>query len=502
MHQHTNVAEEGEMEVPLSRIIEQAGGRHHESERLALVGESTALTYRGAAARMWRLGRALRRLGVGPGDRVAFLSGNSVDYLLLFAAVSALGAALAPLSSRWAVGEAAEAVTYLSPRVLITSPGYLATASAAVVAGSPTSLAVLDGTPGGNDGVAGYPGGVHDLSALAREEDSDPFPVADDPDAPVWLAFTGGTTGQMKACVIDAGTFSENILFCALQFGFGRGDVTLACGSYAHMLPLYFSLMQLYCVGTVVVLGEVDAPRVLRAIEQHRVSWLAAVPTIYGDLVRAQPTVRADLNSLRFVISAGSPLHTEAKRRLTETLTPNLFEHYGATETGWTTLLEPRDQHRKHRCVGQPMLGVDVEVVRPDGRPCAVDEVGLVRKRGLVLMREYFDRPESTAEVVGKGGWATAGDLGRLDAEGYLYLVDRQKDMIISGGVNVYPGEVEEVLLRVPGTEEVAVIGVPHERWGEAVHAVVALRAGTNPADWERSAQAREPYWSDAEGTI
>ena len=340
----------------------------------------------------------------------------------------------------------------------------------------------------------------------------------------------------MKACSVRTDTFTENILFCSLQFGFGRGDVTLACGSYGHMLPLYFSLMQLYCLGTVVVLGAFDAPSVLRAIETHGVTWLAAVPTIYGDLVRAQPDVDADLSSLRFYISAGSPLLTTAKQRALATLGPNLYEYYGATETGWTTLLEPRDRQRKQRCVGQPMAGVDVEVVRPDGTRCAVDEVGLVRKRGLILMTEYVDRPDLTGEVLGADGWATAGDLGRFDAEGYLYLVDRAKDMIISGGVNVYPVEVEETLLTVPGTDEVAVIGVPHERWGEAVHAVATLRPGVDPVDWEHRARAavettlaaykrpktyavvdalprthsgkilkrelRAPFWTDAEAAI
>lgn len=509
--------------VPLCRIIEQTGSRHHESDRLALVGDSTALTYRQAAARMWQLGRALRRLGVVPGDRVAMLAANSADYLLLFAAISGLGAAVAPLSGRWTAGEVGDAMDYLRPRVLIASPEYRSTAAPA--AGN-VPLAVLGGEPDG----------AHDLDALAHAEPAEPFPAADDPSAPIWLAFTGGTTGQMKACVVDAGTFAENILFCSLQFGFGRGDVTLACGSYAHMLPLYFSLMQLYCVGTVVVLGEFEPSRVLRAIERNGVNWLAAVPTIYGDLVRAQQDAGADLSNLRFLISAGSPLHTEAKRRVMDTLSPNLFEYYGATETGWTTLLEPRDQERKQRCVGQPMLGVDVQVVRPDGTPCPAREVGLVRKRGLVLMREYFERPELTGEVIDADGWATAGDLGMLDEEGYLYLVDRQKDVIISGGVNVYPGEIEEVLLRVPGTDEAAVIGVPHERWGEAVHALAVLSAGTDPSGWRQRAREaadaelaaykrpksyeltdalprshsgkilirtlREPYWAESDGSI
>ncbi|MCE3554662.1 AMP-binding protein [Pseudonocardia sp. RS11V-5] len=465
--------------VPLARILEQTARRHHEADKPALVGPTTSWTYRETADRMWRLARALRELGAGPGDRVAVLASNSADYLVLFAAVSALGAATVPMSPRWTAAEVAGAVAYVRPAVLVASAEHVTVAAAAVseLAGAEGAeaplLTVLDG----------------DLVDRAARAGAVPFPVPDDPEAPIWLAFTGGTTGTMKACVVDAGTFTENILFCSLQFGFGREDVTLACGSYGHMLPLYFSLMQLYCGGTVVVLGEFDARAVLPALERHGVTWLAAVPTIYGDLVRAQPEVRADLSTLRFCISAGSPLLTEAKQRLLDVLTPNLYEYYGATETGWTTLLEPRDQLRKHRCVGQPMSGVDLQVVREDGTPCEVGEIGLVRKRGLVLMREYLDHPELTSEIIGAAGWATAGDLGRLDEEGYLYLVDRQKDMIISGGVNVYPNEIEEVLLAVPGTEEVAVVGIPHERWGEAVHAVAVLASGTDAEDWEGRAR-------------
>lgn len=455
--------------VPLARILEQTARRHHEADKPALVGASTSYTYREAADRMWQIARALRGRGVGPGDRVAVLSANSADYLILFAAISALGAATVTMSPRWTPGEVADAVSYVRPVLVVASADH-----ADVAGRSGARVAVLDG----------------DLGDLAAASSAEPFPVPDDPDAPVWLSFTGGTTGTMKACVVDAGTFTENILFCSLQFGFGRDDVTLACGSYGHMLPLYFSLMQFYCAGTVVVLGDFDARAVLPAMERHAVTWLAAVPTVYGDLVRAQPEVGADLSALRFCISAGSPLLSEAKQRLLNVLTPNLYEYYGATETGWTTLLEPRDQLRKQRCVGQPMAGVDVQVVREDGTPCAPGEVGLVRKRGLVLMREYFDHPELTAEIVSADGWATAGDMGRFDDEGYLYLVDRRKDMIISGGVNVYPNEIEEALLAVDGTDEIAVVGIPHERWGEAVHAVAVLAAGTDPEDWERRARA------------
>jgi acyl-CoA synthetase (AMP-forming)/AMP-acid ligase II len=297
--------------------VEQTARRHHEAASPALVGTAGSYSYREAADRMWRLARALRELGVGPGDRVAILAANSPDYLLLFAAISALGAATVPMSPRWTATEVADAVAYVRPAVLVTSAAHAAVAQQA----APARLAVLD--------------------------------LADDPEAPVWLAFTGGTTGTMKACVVDAATFTENILFCSLQFGFGREDVTLACGSYGHMLPLYFSLLQ----------------------------------------------------------------------------------------------------------------------------------------RGLVLMREYLDHPELTSEIISADGWATAGDMGRLDEEGYLYLVDRKKDMIISGGVNVYPNEIEEILLAVPGADEVAVIGIPHERWGEAVHAVVVLTPGTDPQDWQSRAR-------------
>jgi acyl-CoA synthetase (AMP-forming)/AMP-acid ligase II len=154
-----------------------------------------------------------------------------------------------------------------------------------------------------------------------------------------------------------------------------------------------------------------------------------------------------------------------------------LFEFYGATEAGTITALRPEDQRRKTRCVGKPVLGAEVKVVGTDGDPVARGEVGEIFLKTPSIFEGYFNAPEKTAAAF-RGGWCTLGDLGRLDDEGYLYIVDRLKDVIKSGGVNIYPSEIEEVILTHPDVLEAAVIGVPDERWGEAVHAIVVVRAG------------------------
>ena len=227
----------------------------------------------------------------------------------------------------------------------------------------------------------------------------------------------------------------------------------LIAGPLHHGLGFGFALQQLYVGGKVVVLPQFDAARVLRAIAAERVTVLPAAPAMLNMILDALAATPTDVSSLRSVISAGSPLMTATKERLLAAFPGlDLYEHYGATEAGFFTVLRPEDQLRKNRSCGFAFFGSEVRVTRDDGTDAADGEIGLVRKRGLVQGGGYFGNAAATTEMF-QDGWATVGDLGFLDDEGYLHLVDREKDMIVSGGVNIYPGEIEDSDCRTAGRE-------------------------------------------------
>ena len=243
--------------------------------------------------------------------------------------------------------------------------------------------------------------------------------------------------------------------------------------------------------GTVVMLREFDASELLRTVERERVTFIPMVPTMFEMLLEVADKESFDLGSLRRLMSAGSPLLTATKERLLEFLPGvELFELYGSTEAGFFSILKPQDQLRKTRSAGLPYFGCELRILDPSGRDVPTGEVGQIYKRGTGLGARYYKNPEATEEQF-HDEWITSGDLGRFDDEGYLYVVDRAKDMIISGGLNVYPTEIEDVLLTHPDVVEVAVIGVPDAKWGEIVTAVVVLRDGEAAPDTELDALCR-----------
>ncbi|HVW40016.1 MAG TPA: class I adenylate-forming enzyme family protein [Amycolatopsis sp.] len=469
--------------ISLAQMVEHLANRHHESGKAALIYEGESLTYRDVRAAMRAYIQVLSAHGVTKGSRVLALMGNRVEYPILFAALSALDASLSPANVRFVAPEVADAVDYIRPAIFVTDREHEGTARQALRTLPPKNrprLLVLNGR-----NVAEH----EDLTGQVAQADGVPPTGRSDPDACAYLAFTGGTTGVRKAAVIPAGNFYQTILWLAVHLRINSDDTTLTCGSFSHTMPFYYSIAQLYCGGTVVVLPRFAGRAVLDTIARHEITWFAAVPTMYHDILDvAADFPKTGLRSLRRYVSSGAPLLTATKNRLAQVLGPNLYEYYGATELGWVSTLEPRDQLRKTRCVGLPMPGTELKIVGDDHVHCGNGEVGTIFTRGNILMKEYFERPQETREVF-DGDWATAGDVGYLDDEGYLHLVDRKKDLIVSGGINIYPVEIEEVLLGVPGLDEVACIGVPDARWGESVLAVCVIGNGVDSPAWEQEAR-------------
>ncbi|WP_162942107.1 class I adenylate-forming enzyme family protein [Desertimonas flava] len=447
--------------------VADLAGRHarrfHRRDAEAVVCGSDRRTWRELDRRVRGLADGLIRRGVEPDDVIAVFSSNRVEFFEIVLATATIGAVVAPQSFRSSLAELEHGIDATGAKVLIAeSTGDLAGRTAAIAASRP-QLDVLD------------------LEACERLIARGDPTVERTPPAEgnaFWLALTGGTTGPPKLVRVPHRVIVQMWLYMVIEFEIGARDTMLVAGPLHHGLGFGFALQQLYVGGRVVVLPHFDARGVLAAIESSRATVLPAAPTMLTLMLDAWDEHPTDLSSLRTVISAGSSLPVATKQRLA-TVAPKvaLYEHYGATEAGFFTVLGPEDAMRKPRSCGEAFFGTTVTVLRDDGSAADVGEVGHVAKRGLVQGGGYVRNVAATAKMF-RDGWASVGDLGYVDEEGYVFLVDRSDDMIVSGGVNVYPAEIEAAIEELAGVSAVAVIGVPDERWGELVKAFVVVRPG------------------------
>jgi acyl-CoA synthetase (AMP-forming)/AMP-acid ligase II len=439
--------------------------RWPDRDREAVVAGGSRLTWRQLDERVTRLTDALARRGVRPGDRVAIYLRNGTEYFEIVLALAAIGAPVVPVSFRSTAVELVAALDASGVRLLLA--GDDPDMRDRVVAAAGLRAAPTDVVSLGPE--------YAQLIAGGRGSEAVPRPSEDEP---VWFALTGGTTGAPKLVRVPHRVLVQMWLFMAVELGIGRDDVMLLPGPLYHGLGFGFALQQLYVGGRVVVMPSFDPAEALRLIEAESVTVLPAVPTMLTMMLAAPELPASDTSSLRLILSSGSSLLTPTKERLLAAFPhARLFESYGATEAGFFTVLRPEDQFRKVRSCGLPFFGSDVRVLDSAGGDAAPGEVGLVYKRGLIEGGGYAEDEQATAAMF-RDGWCTAGDLGYLDDEGYLYLVDRARDMIVTGGVNVFPAEIEEVIAAVPGVHEVAVIGVPEETWGESIKAFVVPAPG------------------------
>jgi len=430
------------------------------ANRVAMVSGDVRLTYAETWSRCCRLAGALTQLGVPPGERVAILALNSHQYLEVYLAVPASGRVVVPLNTRHAEAELRYALEDSGTRVLITDrdPGALAHTVERVIS---------------------LPDEYESLLATAPEAE---LGMGLTEDTLAGLFYTGGTTGASKGVMLSHRNLMANTTNWLIATQQGPED------SYLVMAPLFHAAGSLAVLATVwiggcqVIIPGFDAAAALDAIAAEQVTMSLGVPTMIAALAEEQLVRPRQVRSLRSLSHGGSPIATEVVRRAHAAF-PNaeLIHAYGATETApLVTLLRHEEQlvdSDLARSCGQAVAGVDVRVVDPSGHELPPGEIGEVVVRGPNVMQGYWNKPEQTAEAL-RHGWYYTGDLGAMHAQGYIVLVDRAKDMIISGGENVYSTEVEEVLYQYPAILEAAVFGVPDARWGEAVYAVVVPRPG------------------------
>jgi fatty-acyl-CoA synthase len=430
--------------------------------RTALIHGDTSVDYATLYARTTRLAHALRERGVRRGDRVAHLGPNHPSYLETLFAAGTLGAVFVPLNTRLAGPEIAYQLADSGAKALVYAPSH-----AGLVAGLPGHTDVRTYLETG----AAY----EEALAAASDEPIDTPVTADDT---CLIMYTSGTTGRPKGAMLTHGNITWNALNVLVDTDLIADERALVSAPLFHTAGLnMMTLPVLLKGGTCVLVGAFDPAGVLDLIERHRITFMFGVPTMFEQMARHPRWPAADLSSLRILTCGGSPVPTPLiaayqERGLT------FLQGYGMTEAAPGTLfLDAEHAVSKAGSAGVPHFFSDVRVVRPDLAPVEVGETGEVVVRGPHVMPGYWGLPEETAASFADG-WFRSGDAARVDEDGYVFIVDRIKDMIISGGENIYPAEVEDLLLGHPDIAECAVIGVPDDKWGEVARAVVVPREG------------------------
>jgi len=459
----------------------------------AIISPHGHRTFKTLNANTNRLARALRRKGLQAGDAIALLSTNRPEFAEVMAASQRAGLRLTPINWHLTADEAGYIVADCEARALVADTRFAATAAGAIAQAPAAGIRLAVG--GAIDGFERY-------DDLVLAEDGRDL---DDPVLGTTMLYTSGTTGRPKgvhrprsasAAAVSAAGAAQSLLASVRAAGSGP-TMHLCTGPLYHAAPLAFSLATPLAQGMgVVMMDGWDAEETLRLIQRHRITHSHMVPTMFHRLLSLPPDVRAgyDVSSLRFVLHGAAPCPVAVKRGIIEWWGPVVYEYYAATEGGGT-FVTSEEWLSRPGTVGKPASPELINILDEAGAEAPVGAVGTIYiKAPDGAPFSYYHDPAKTASAY-RDDYFTLGDVGYLDADGYLYLTDRSVNLIISGGVNIYPAEIEAVLITHPAVGDVAVIGVPNAEWGEEVKAVVEPQPGvqaTSPLATELIAWCRD----------
>jgi fatty-acyl-CoA synthase len=445
-------------------------------DKLGARDSRRAMTFRQWNERACRLANALTGLGLAKGDRVALLAYNCVEWMEVYVALAKAGLVAVPLNFRLVGPEIRYIAEHCSARALIVQNDLVER-----VEGLRGSLDIPekawihigDRTP---SGWSGYE------SLIARAPDTEPRAAVQPLDT--WaLMYTSGTTGKPKGAIRNHQGSALISLVTALDMGLAASDTGLLVMPMCHANSLYFSFTFTYLGATCVIddRKSFDPEGLLATMASQHVTFTSLVPTHYIMALALPEAVKAryDVSRVRKLMISSAPARKDTKLAILEYFrNSQLYELYGSTEAGWVTLLRPDEQIEHLGSVGREWTGSGpVRMLDGHGQEVPDGEIGELFSCTPYAFDGYLNDPAKTAEAL-RGDYCSVGDMARRDERGYIYLVDRKSNMIISGGENVYPSEIEGILGKYPGVQDVAVVGLPHEKWGEVVHAVIVLRAG------------------------
>jgi len=463
------------MGLNLASIVTESAARVPDNPAVRLGG--TALTYAELDERSARLATLLREQGLEPGDRVGVMLPNVLEFPVAYYGALRAGCVVVPMNVLLKRREIAFYLEDSGSKLLLAWHGFgaeardgAADAGVELIEVEPASFAAL---------------------LTAREPTPGLVDTAEDDTAVI--LYTSGTTGKPKGAELThANLFRNADVSSRTTSEIAAGDVVFGG------LPLFHSFGQTVSMNASLMVGacltlvpKFDPAEALETMQRDRVTHFYGVPTMYGALLHHPDRESYDTSTLRTCITGGASMPVEVLRGFEEAFGAIVLEGYGLSETSPVSSSNHPDRERKPGSIGTPLEGVEMRVVDEDDNEVAQGEVGEIVIRGHNIMKGYWQRPEATEEAM-RGGWFHSGDMARVDEEGYFYIVDRKKDLIIRGGYNVYPREVEEVLYEHPKIREAAVVGVPHDQWGEEIGAAVVLHDGEQLDPAEVSAYVKE----------
>jgi long-chain acyl-CoA synthetase len=434
----------------------------HDADRPALISRGRVTTYGTLRDQLARMRGALAARGIAPGDRVAILAANNWYFVSAYLAVLGAGAIAVPLNPQSPPAEVERELAATGAKLALVSPSGRKAAEA------------VD-----RDALPGYEGVVDVADLLA----ADPAPIVDRAaDDVAVLLFTSGTAGAPRPAMLTHGNLSANLdqVLANPARPHGVDDVALAVLPLFHVFGLNAVLgLTLRVGGTVVLVERFDPHSTLAAVAEHRVTVLSGVPTMWAAWAGLPDAEPGALASVRDAVSGAAPLDPAVRRAVRDRFGLDLTEGYGLTEAS-PAVTSGLGHDAPDGSIGVPLPGVQVRLVDTEGQDALVGDPGEIWVRGPNVFAGYWDDPEATAAALTPDGWLRTGDTAVVDDDGFLWLVDRTKDVIIVSGFNVFPGEVEDVLAMHPAVEAAAVVGVPHPHSGEAVRAYVVVRDGAH----------------------
>ena len=453
-------------------------------QKAALIEGEQQLSFAETQSLVEALSVRLSQRGVRKGDRVALLFPNCIEFCVAYFAVLRLGAIVVPLNNRLAPQEFVYIINDAGPRTLILGDQFWDVyQSFADKLDKKPDLIYAGEAP--REGAAAF-------DELVRPVDDAPEPPPIEPDDPACIMYTSGTTGLPKGAVMSHRNIFTNARNCAAHMGYLERDVTLIVVPLFHVTGLNTQLVAFfYTGGTTVIMRAYNTTGMIELLARHRVTTMITVPTMYTLMLVSPALDQADLSALRGFSYGGAPMAPETINALKERLGVELFNAYGLTETSsLATAMPPADTIRKGASVGLAVTGVRLKVVDENEQELPPDAVGELWVKGPNVVRTYWNKPEATAQNLA-GGWLKTGDIARIDDEGFVYIVDRKKDMINRGGENIYSIEVEAALLANPHVLEASVVPRAHSIFGEVVHAFVIPAPGEQPTEDEVIAHCR-----------
>jgi long-chain acyl-CoA synthetase len=405
----------------------------------------------------------LRAKGVGPEDRVGIMLPNVAHFALCYYGALRLGAAVVPMNPLLKQREVAFYLGDSDARVILAWHQFADAAHAGAEQAAVECVLV-------------EPGEFEALLDRCQPADE----VLDrQPDDTAVILYTSGTTGKPKGAELTHQNILRNVEVTVDLFGLDERAITLGALPFFHAFGQTCALNATISVGgTLTLIPRFDAGKALDILERDAVTVFEGVPTMYAAMLHHDDAGAADTSALEVCVSGGAAMPVEIMRAFEAKFGGEILEGYGLSETSPIASFNRRGNERKPGSIGLPVDGVEMRLIDDDGNAVAQDDVGEIQIRGHNVMKGYWRRPEATTEAIDPEGWFSTGDIARIDADGYFFIVDRKKELVIRGGFNIYPREIEEVLYEHPDVREAAVIGIPHPELGEEVAAAVALKSG------------------------